>query len=112
MGTFEFAQKYSPVVDEKFRKGSKTDALVNQNYDFIGVQTVKVYSRASVTLNDYNSTSGTPTQKINAMRRKAYAENKEEINAQKRDAYEKRKEPYRSDSGNDNHKRSFIHSSH
>lgn len=40
----------------------------------------------------YNSTSGTPTQKINAMRRKAYAENKEEINAQKRDAYEKRKE--------------------
>lgn len=59
MGTFEFAQKYSPVVDEKFRKGSKTDALVNQNYDFIGVKTVKVYSRASVTLNDYNSTSGT-----------------------------------------------------
>jgi hypothetical protein len=40
----------------------------------------------------YNSTSGTPNQKINAMRRKAYAENKEEINAQKRSAYEKRKE--------------------
>lgn len=43
-------------------------------------------------LDMYNSTSGTPTQKINAMRRKAYAENKEEINAQKRSAYEKRKE--------------------
>jgi uncharacterized protein VirK/YbjX len=40
----------------------------------------------------YNSTSGTPTQKINAMRREFYAENKEEINAQKRDAYAKRKE--------------------
>lgn len=40
----------------------------------------------------YNSTSGSPNQKINAMRRKAYAENSEEINAQKRDAYEKRKE--------------------
>lgn len=31
-------------------------------------------------------------EKINAMRREAYAENKEEINAQKRSAYEKRKE--------------------
>lgn len=34
----------------------------------------------------------TPKQKINAMRREFYAENKEEINEQKRDAYEKRKE--------------------
>ena len=40
----------------------------------------------------YNSTSGKPKDKINAMRRKAYAENKEAINAQKRDAYQKRKE--------------------
>lgn len=43
-------------------------------------------------LDMYNSSSGTPAQKINAMRRKAYAENKEEINAQKREAYAKRKE--------------------
>ena len=43
-------------------------------------------------LDMYNSSTGTPAQKINAMRRKAYAENKEEINAQKRAAYEKRKE--------------------
>ena len=34
----------------------------------------------------------TPTEKINAMRREFYAENKDEINAQKRDNYEKRKE--------------------
>lgn len=34
----------------------------------------------------------TPEQKINAMRREFYAENKAEINEQKRDAYEKRKE--------------------
>lgn len=43
-------------------------------------------------LDMYNSSSGSPKEKINAMRRKAYAENKEEINAQKRDAYQKRKE--------------------
>ena len=40
----------------------------------------------------YNATDGTPKEKINAMRRDFYAENKEEINAQKRSAYEKRKE--------------------
>lgn len=34
----------------------------------------------------------TPKEKINSMRRDAYAENKDEINAQKRSAYEKRKE--------------------
>ena len=34
----------------------------------------------------------TPKDKINAMRREFYAENKEEINEQKRDAYEKRQE--------------------
>ena len=40
----------------------------------------------------YKSESGTPEQKINAMRREMYQENKEAINAQKRSAYEKRKE--------------------
>lgn len=40
----------------------------------------------------YKSEPGTPEQKINAMRREMYAENKEAINAQKRSAYEKRKE--------------------
>ena len=35
---------------------------------------------------------GSPKDKINAMRREFYEENKEEINEQKRDAYEKRKE--------------------
>jgi hypothetical protein len=34
----------------------------------------------------------TPKNRINAMRREAYAQNKEEINAQKRSAYAKRKE--------------------
>ena len=38
------------------------------------------------------SPGGTPTDKINAMRREFYAENKEKINEQKRSAYAKRKE--------------------
>ena len=40
----------------------------------------------------YKSEPGKPKDKINAMRREMYQENKEEINAQKRSAYEKRKE--------------------
>lgn len=40
----------------------------------------------------YKSEPGTPKQKINAMRRKAYAENREKILEQKRSAYAKRKE--------------------
>ena len=39
-----------------------------------------------------NAEGSTPTQKINAMRREFYAENKSEINAQKRSAYAKRVE--------------------
>lgn len=40
----------------------------------------------------YGADGSTPEQRINAMRREAYARNSEEINAQKRSAYEKRKE--------------------
>lgn len=40
----------------------------------------------------YDSTSGKPNDKINAMRRELYAENSDKINAQKRAAYAARKE--------------------
>ena len=40
----------------------------------------------------YDSTDGTPDEKIDGMRRMFYQQNKDKINAQKRDAYAKRKE--------------------
>lgn len=43
-------------------------------------------------LSMYKAEPGSPKTKINAMRRKFYAENSEEINSQKRSAYAKRKE--------------------
>lgn len=60
---------------------------------FDGSSTVAGYDPQRY-LDMYNnaSRSNDPTKKINAMRREAYAENKEEINEQKRSAYEKRKE--------------------
>lgn len=42
-------------------------------------------------LEQYNSFTGSPKDKINAMRRENYAANKDKINAQKREAYAKRK---------------------
>lgn len=40
----------------------------------------------------YDADGSTPEERVNAMRREFYAENKEKINEQKRSAYEKRKE--------------------
>lgn len=52
-----YASKFSPLVDEQFTIGSLSEAFGNNAYDWVGVQTVKVYSRGLATLNDYN-TSG------------------------------------------------------
>lgn len=53
-----YASKYAAVVDERFKLGSLTAAIINNNFDWLGVKTVKVFSRNLATLNDYK-TSGT-----------------------------------------------------
>lgn len=53
-----YASKYAAVVDERFKLGSLTTAIINNNFDWLGVKTVKVFSRNLATLNDYK-TSGT-----------------------------------------------------
>jgi hypothetical protein len=65
-----YASKYADAVDERFRLGSLTAALVNNNFDWLGVKTVKVFSRNLATLNDYQVTGsnryGTPDELGNA----------------------------------------------
>lgn len=60
------ATKYSNQVDEVIRKGTLTDAGVNNNVNFIGAKSVKVYSMQTAELNDYNASGsnryGTPTE--------------------------------------------------
>ena len=56
MGTINYAVRYSNLVDEAFRLGSLTNSLVNQNYDWIGVEAVKVYSIPTVDMVDYTLT--------------------------------------------------------
>ncbi len=65
-----YASKYASVVDQRFTLGSLTSALVNNNFDWLGVKTVKVFSRELATLNDYSVTGsnryGTPDELGNA----------------------------------------------
>lgn len=61
-----YAAKYSNLVDEQFVKSSFTEAAVNTNFDFTGVNTVNVYSIPTVAMGDYsmtgNSRYGTPAE--------------------------------------------------
>lgn len=60
------ATKYASQVDERFKLGSLTAGLINNNFDWLGVKTVKVFSRDLTTLNDYATTGsnryGTPDE--------------------------------------------------
>lgn len=54
-----YAEKYSTQIDERFKMGSVTTAAINQNYDFVGIKTVKIYSIPTATMNDYTRTGST-----------------------------------------------------
>lgn len=51
-----YAEKYSPIVDELFYREALTNPAVNQKYDWIGVETVKVYGIGTAEMGDYNLT--------------------------------------------------------
>ena len=52
--------KYSPLIDERFKHQSITDAYSGKKYSFDGAQSIKVYTIDKVSLNNYNraGTSG------------------------------------------------------
>lgn len=52
------ASKYEKKVDERFKLKSLTDAAVNHDYDWAGVDTINVYSVPTVAMNNYTK-SGT-----------------------------------------------------
>ena len=54
-----YAQKFSPKVDERFAREALSHGAINQNYDFEGVDTVKVYSVPTAGMNDYKTTGMT-----------------------------------------------------
>lgn len=67
----EYASKYSPKVDEKFSQAAFTNGMVNSNYEWEGVSTVKVYGVGTAALGDYSLTGtsryGTPSDLSNTV---------------------------------------------
>lgn len=61
-----YAEKYSRIVDERFKVGALTSALVNYAFDWVGVSTVKVFSVPTATMGDYKADGanryGTPAE--------------------------------------------------
>ncbi len=51
------ATKYDKKLDQIFNHASYTDAYVNRDYDFDGVETVKVWTVTTVAPSDYDRTS-------------------------------------------------------
>lgn len=64
--TVNLAQKYSSKVDERFKLGSLTASVINYDYDWTGVDTVKVYSVETADLSNYTKSGsqryGTPDE--------------------------------------------------
>lgn len=50
----ELATKFAPYTDEVFAAESKKSMLTNQDFDFVGAHTVKVYKVSTSEMNDYN----------------------------------------------------------
>jgi N4-gp56 family major capsid protein len=61
-----YAEKYAAKIDERFTLGALTNGAVNNDYDWLGVETVKVFSVPTVPMNDYKLSGsnryGDPTE--------------------------------------------------
>lgn len=67
----DYASKYASQIDERFSREAMSAAAVNNDYDFVGVQTVKVYSVPTSEMHDYNRSGtnryGTPEELGNSV---------------------------------------------
>ena len=50
--SIELVTKFLPYVDEVFRNESKKYLLTNQDFDWSGAHTVKIYKISTGTMND------------------------------------------------------------
>lgn len=51
-----YAEKFSHKVDERFTREALTTHTINQDFDFIDAETVKVYTVETSAMNDYKTT--------------------------------------------------------
>lgn len=50
----QLATKFQPCVDEQFATESKKSLVTNQDYDWTGAHTIKVYKVSTASMNDYD----------------------------------------------------------
>ena len=67
-----YAAKYESKIQKAFTLGSMTEAAVNKNYSWEGVNTINVYTLTTQALNDYNKSAtsnryGTPSELQNSV---------------------------------------------
>jgi hypothetical protein len=67
MATINLADKFDTKLDERYKQGSLTDRWCGTNYDWEGVNAIKIYTLDAGDLTDYNSTAsanrfGTPSE--------------------------------------------------
>ena len=55
------------LVDQRFTAGLLTGSIVNNNFDWVGVSTVKLYSRDLATLNNYSLTGTNRFGEVNEL---------------------------------------------
>ena len=67
----DYASKYAAQIDERFSKEALSGSAVNQDYDFVGVKTVNVYSVPVSAMHDYTKSGvnryGTPEELENSV---------------------------------------------
>ena len=75
-----YAEKYSPIVDERFMLGPITSGMTNNEYDWVGVETVQVYSIPTAAMNNYSLTGssryGSPAELENAVQEMKVAQDR------------------------------------
>lgn len=54
MATVNLSTKFLPLVDEKFTSESKKSLLTNNDFDWTGAHTIKVYKVSTSAMNDYD----------------------------------------------------------
>lgn len=66
-----YAEKYSNKIDERFKIGAVTTPAINNDYEFVGVKTVNVYSVPTAEMGDYSKTGssryGSPKELENSL---------------------------------------------
>lgn len=50
----DLATKFQPYVDELFKNESKRDMLTNQDFDWTGAHTIKIYKISTASMQDYD----------------------------------------------------------